>query len=1221
MPNSNTQNLKLSTFNSTFQFFLNNNTDESVELIYSTDKIATRKSLPKKDHKNKETYIKVLNNFISANPAELNLTFKNTNELISQAKIILSHYETTVGKPKSEINISKIQLLDIGKKTSVKKPNVIEDIGDVSDFIKSKKPIKISPLLNMSDIIVKKIKSIGLVPKGKAPTSDWFRSGGRFINRGNWKTTTFETLNDLGDMGQNRGIPCGKINKCFVIDLDFYDKVLKDGTVKEFNKDNDFIKTFGTIEEIKNNLKDITYVVETARGGLHLYFQYDPLILQTINAEFGIDIKTDGGYVVSAGATVILNGVEGKYKQVSSTTEFAICPEDLLDWVKINLVTNKVVSKPIKERGITIDKDDNIIEEDWEAYEQDEIDLSSYRYTMSDSEMRGILDGLPDKYFTDYPDWLKYSTMMKTLGLKELWDEYNKSRGGGSYDKTNNLKQWKKLRFRNYNCIDHCFHHSSFFVAEGGDNATPIKDFLGYYQFKPTDCHNTVPDIEIKGKRYLDGDEKGSFIAKYKNRIIIVRSDTGTGKTTAFKNHIQKKIKNGEECPFISIVSRISLGEEQQRVLTDAGIECHFYQDIKDWRQYEGDNIIITIDSLMKMNCWFSNDDEYNPFEEYTLYLDEYNSLLEYFLSCPNLDTKRLFVYKMLNKMVSTALCVIATDADINDTAIEYFKTLPTIDNKDIKYITNDYKHNNGLPCVELPKYELMRDRLLQLDKFMVCCDSKKVAEKIFYDLTVGWEEDGEMLGGTKSKNNVCLITSETGSQKVNLDDWDMVIFSPKIVYGLDSVMEREVFAYMKGQTITPPAMVQQICRCRNIIKLSYIFEDKRWKTYKYHSLQDVKDEMDAGIIEFSKEFKLLGLVEDQKHFNNLYASYLYTVDCYDTNFLAHFRNIILKRGFLPIKQDDIIYTPKMETLGNSHIKKVKEFKMIELSEFINAGMIIYNEKYGVLSKDYKKWRTMWKSQYENMTNDKDIDENVISEMKIISDKHECLQHISLDYFDGSLEDEDYMVEYKEQKNRIKKQSDILRDEALLAVNIPKTWGDNINLLNIPMDKIMDFCEFVQDPHRLEQYFVAKGFFGEKERDYKSQLENMANFDAKKLTSDRHKLIFLNKLLKLGDSESKLKYDARQGVGLMEAKSLYKECCEIKRVRISKKNPFETKQGISSEINKLYKQLFGEKMVATKKTTQVCEDTGKKKSLTIHTVNGEEIGKVWALEKFAPSKY
>ena len=206
-------------------------------------------------------------------------------------------------------------------------------------------------------------------------------------------------------MGQNRGIPCGKINKCFVIDLDFYDKVLKDGTVKEFNKDNDFIKTFGTIEEIKNNLKDITYVVETARGGLHLYFQYDPLILQTINAEFGIDIKTDGGYVVSAGATVILNGVEGKYKQVSSTTEFAICPEDLLDWVKINLVTNKVVSKPIKERGITFDKDENIIEEDWEAYEQDEIDLSAYRYTMSDCEMRGILDGLPDKYFTDYPDW------------------------------------------------------------------------------------------------------------------------------------------------------------------------------------------------------------------------------------------------------------------------------------------------------------------------------------------------------------------------------------------------------------------------------------------------------------------------------------------------------------------------------------------------------------------------------------------------------------------------------------------------------------------------------------------------------------------------------------------------------------------------------------------------------------------------------------------------
>ena len=128
MSNSQTQNLKLSTFNSTFQFFLNNNTDDSVELIYSTDKISTRKSLPKKDHKNKETYIKVLNYFISANPAELNLTFKNTTELISQAKIILSHFTNTVGKPKSEIKISKINYLGLETiKSKPKKQTVIED--------------------------------------------------------------------------------------------------------------------------------------------------------------------------------------------------------------------------------------------------------------------------------------------------------------------------------------------------------------------------------------------------------------------------------------------------------------------------------------------------------------------------------------------------------------------------------------------------------------------------------------------------------------------------------------------------------------------------------------------------------------------------------------------------------------------------------------------------------------------------------------------------------------------------------------------------------------------------------------------------------------------------------------------------------------------------------------------------------------------------------------
>ena len=1212
---SSIQNLKLQTLNSSFKHYLNNHTDKSTEITYIADKISTRKSLPIKDHKNKELYITILNYFINTDPTSLSLTFVDAKELIKIANILLCHYDPKIKeKAKSPILLSLPKMAKMAKKS---KSIIIEDVGNTTDLIeKPVQGLKIPSILNMDDIIIKKVKSISLVPKGKRPTSDWEKINGRFINRGSWKTTTIPTLIDLGDMGQNRGVPCGKVNKCFVIDLDFYDKIGKDGTITKFNTDNDFIKTFGTIEDIKNNMKDITYIVETARGGLHLYFEYDPLILATINSDFGIDIKTDGGYVVSAGATVELDGVERKYKQVSSTTKFAICPEDLLDWCKVNLVRTKVISKPIKNQGTGEDTVDG--EDEWEAYEQDAIDLGSYVYQFSDAELRGILDGLPDEYFNNYELWLKYSTMMRTFNRYDIWNEYNKSRGGSSYDETENLKYWnKKLRFRTYKCDDHIFRNSTFFVQD--DEGVAIKDFTGYYQYKPTDNHNIMADEVVEGKRYLDGDVKGSFIDKHNNRIIICRSDTGTGKTTAFKNYIVEKTKNGEHTPFISIVSRISLGEEQHRVFTEAGIDCHLYSDITDWGSYEGENIIITIDSIMKMSSWCGVNK--HPFEEYIIYLDEYNSLLEYFLSCPNLDNKRIFVYKKLNYIISTALKVIATDADISDNAINYFTNLPDVNQVDIKYITNDYKHNKGIPCVEMGKYETMRDRLLELDKFMVCCDSKKVAEKFYYDLVDGWKDaDDNHQGGTKDKHRIILITSESGALRVNLDDWDMVIFSPKIVYGLDSVMEREVFAYMKGQTITPPAMVQQICRCRKIIKLSYIFEDKRWKTYNYHSLQDVRDEMVSSVEDFSKQFELLGLIDDQKHFNELYANYIYSVDCYKTNFYAHFRDIIIKRGFNHTEKDVVIYRPKMSVLGNTHIKRIKEIKMVELQDFITEGSESYVDKTTPIKNDFKIWKKIFKAQFKNYQNKLPIDKDEMAEMINIADKHPCIARVDLDFFCGDMDDEDYIDEFNFWVKRVNHQYSVIRDEVLKELKIPGTWGSNINLLNIPYERIMEYNEFVQDAYRLTQYFTAKGFFTDDERDYKTQMECQGDFDVVKMTSDRNKIIFLKKIMRLGKSKSKIEYDTTQKVGLLEAKSLFKEFNEIARSRNVRINPFETQGGMSQKVNMFYKQLFGEKILTTKKSTYKNEE-GKVKSITTHMVNENELSVLYELAKFAPSKY
>ena len=96
------------------------------------------------------------------------------------------------------------------------------------------------------------------------------------------------------------------------------------------------------------------------------------------------------------------------------------------------------------------------------------------------------------------------------------------------------------------------------------------------------------------------------------NINYLVKSDTGTGKTTSFKHYVKDSKKK-----FISIVSRVSLADEQYRVFSEHNITCKHY-NIAD-HLHNGDNIIITIDSIGRM---YDID-----FSDYVIFLDEYNSL------------------------------------------------------------------------------------------------------------------------------------------------------------------------------------------------------------------------------------------------------------------------------------------------------------------------------------------------------------------------------------------------------------------------------------------------------------------------------------------------------------------------------------------------------------------------------------------------------------------
>ena len=786
-----------------------------------------------------------------------------------------------------------------------------------------------------------KLITFSLRYNSKLPGDEWKKDETKtyFINKHKWLR---QTLQSLENKKQCKGIPCGKVNKIWVLDLDFYYK--KTDKNPWIIENCEFTKTFGDINEyIKDNN---IYCVKTISGGLHLYFSYDPEMTQTTCKELHIDTRSDGGYVVAP-----FSKIDSNLYTILNMGEIKPVPETLKSFVKEKVINkDKKVYKKITNKKIKII---NPITQEEEEVDELEVDLSVYAFSFTDYIIDNICKSLPLKFFNDREYWVKFTTAMKTLDRQDKWLEWTEKRSYVNeefeeykpYDKDNGLwliTQW-----------DYVGQHNKLFMVNHILNECKLKNarsMLDYYKYKP------VPENTFEANEYIEHSKLGItpagdniiFFEEYDNRCIVVQSDTGTGKTTEFKNYI---LEDTEDRKFLSIVSRISLGKEQNEVFKKAGIDCMYHEEVSEickeenlsWKCFEGENIVITIDSLMKTQNW-------EDYTGYTLFLDEFNSLIEYLITCPLLNKNRMSIYHLFSRLLRQCDRIICCDADINEISLQYLKLMDI----DFYYMINEYKHNNNIPAKEIFSFNKFIKEVNKYDKWLVCCDSKTQAEIIAY---IGDKQDYK------------LITSET-TEHVNLDDHDRILYSPKIIYGLDSCMERPVFCYYKEQTISPVAMVQQICRCRNITKLYYLFSKKSWSVYNYHDYEQVYQEIcdtnKYGNTEHGRIDNMTGLRMERKNENyvELLSKYIYRKDCYDTNKFAHFCKIIKDRGF------------KIETaFGQTSIKGLKEaaevVKEIKLEDFIKCidtykdTIDTDNHKYDiikeedcleVIEKSYPQW-------------------------------------------------------------------------------------------------------------------------------------------------------------------------------------------------------------------------------------------------------------------------
>lgn len=785
-----------------------------------------------------------------------------------------------------------------------------------------------------------KYKSVQLYYNSKRPKGAWKNDPSCLVDL---ELHTYYQVNKTLNLPKNYSLLTGKKNNITIIDIDCN----KDENIE----DNIFIKKFGSDVQ-KWAEEHGAVVVSTPSGGFHIYYQYEASIIHGQDAVSHIDTRNDGGLILAPGCIrdgklyeIIAGDINNLNKMSENMISFihsipAYDPSK--KGQKKNVIQNKVMKD--KKTGKTINVEYVL-----------GCDQSLYEYDFPDELLHNIIKGLPSEYFNSYNGYLLFTTAMKQIDRQDIWEEYPKLNNprGGSVDCEEHqiwmLEVWEGITgHKTMFAINNILLNTSY------NNA---RTCLDYFKKKPVLKNKIESDKKINSKK-LGYTFFNDNITDDK-RFIVVKSDTGTGKTTSFKSFI-KSIDNNKY-KFISIVSRISLGLEQYETFNEAGIDCGYYEN----DQYDpDDNYVIQIDSLMKLRYW----DDIGATDNNILFLDEFNSIIKHLITSETLAKNgvRIPIMDLLINLIRYSKYVIMTDADISDSAMMFIKFATDYEkyseklNDKLLFIENEYKHNNGKKAEEIFSIDTLINKMKNTKKWICPCDEARSCDML-----------KEQIGDP----NILVITSKT-NKRYNWDEHDRIIFSPKVIYGLDSVMERPVFCFYQETTIDPRDMLQQINRNRNITKLYYLFQRKKCRNVDFNTFQDCVEDTD-NLKKWCDKNNYLHQEISRVHpiFKEIFNILKYNKDCYESNPYAHFKELLGIRGFI---DTTLIY--------QSSVKKTKQLLKEDKERLINSinkdmeFVIKMNEYIGLPENEIEN--------YKKIFMDRSFIGNLISLRRFIFDKH-----------------------------------------------------------------------------------------------------------------------------------------------------------------------------------------------------------------------------------------
>ena len=217
------------------------------------------------------------------------------------------------------------------------------------------------------------------------------------------------------------------------------------------------------------------------------------------------------------------------------------------------------------------------------------------------------------------------------------------------------------------------------------------------------------------------------------------------------------------------------------------------------------------------------------------------------------------------------------------------------------------------------------------------------------------------------------------------------IFYSPKIRHSIDfSICDaQDVFIYIKGRSLDPMGIFQQTTRTRNIDTLYYYSHVESYEP-KFESLDHVKDHY-SEIENASRQINDICNIIDENdneailknNFFNIYCNNEYINDCYRTNKLKHFENILIENGF------DLTSSGFLQKISKDADKEMSNQLILNKDELFDDYIQSNNrnhEQFNIINENISTL------QLNNVS-----DEKLIIYKNIILDKYEIQKNFNFD--------------------------------------------------------------------------------------------------------------------------------------------------------------------------------------------------------------------------------